>query len=379
MFRSKRRTVSVSIGEHGCAFDMGGDDHDAYANLVRLERVLRERIDLFDLYARKEEYDPVLRDRYDRFPYFLSREKDVLDPCVSAYLREKGFSPEYPEDKKFAVCLTHDVDFLFEAPEAKLNRAINSFASKDIMMMFKHIRQMPNRRIPNWTFEEVVRVEKRYNALSTFFFLANNPPERQANYYLDDVRSVMAELEGGGWEIGLHGGFDAYMDFDKLKREKGMLEKALGHDVRGYRGHYLKFRMPDTWELLTKAGFAYDTTIGYPDCVGFRNGMCHPYRPYNLRTGSWIEILEVPLVIMDTSLFEHMRLDADQAWELARTLLNKIKGLAGGVSINWHNSSFSGESLEFYERILRYCEESQAWMTTCDRLVEHLRTARYLQ
>lgn len=358
---------------------MGRDDPHESASIEWLQRVLGERTELWDVFTRREEYEPALRDKYDRYPSFLSRGADHFQPYVSALLHQLGVRPEYPDDKEFAVCLSHDVDFLFETPEAKLNKAVNAFASKDLGGMLKHIRQMPKTRIPYWTFDEIMRMEDRHGARSTFFFLANDSSEPEANYLPEDVRSVMAELDAGGWEIGLHGGFRAYMDIERLKLEKGLLERALGRSVSGYRGHFLKFRVPDTWELLARAGFAYDSTLGYPDRSGFRNGMCHPYRPFNLRTSSWIDILEVPLVIMDTSLFEHMRLDAKQAWDLTSTLLRRVRELAGGISINWHNSSFSGEPLDFYERILQFCNENEAWMTTCGRLAEHWRLAGYLR
>jgi peptidoglycan/xylan/chitin deacetylase (PgdA/CDA1 family) len=355
---------------------MGEDGTRASDDSNRLERALRGQTHLWDLYTRKEEYEPSLRDRYDRFPRFLSQESDILEPRVSAFLREQGARPEYPEGRNFAVCLTHDIDMVFETYEAKLTKAIQAFATKDLKRMLRHIRHITNLRIPNWTFDNIMRLEERYQVRSTFFFLAHHASDPSANYLLDDLVSVLGELHDGGWEVGLHGGFDAYLDMEKLRQEKGVLEKALGHSVGGYRGHFLKFRVPDTWEALSQAGFVYDTTIGYPDCAGFRNGMCHPYRPYNLRTGSWIDIMEVPLVIMDTSIFEHMRLNAEQAWELTSRLLGRVNEMAGAVSILWHNSSFSGEMLEFYERILRYCEENRAWMTTCEKLVKHWRGER---
>jgi hypothetical protein len=39
-----------------------------------------------------------------------------------------------------------------------------------------------------------------------------------------------------------------------------MLESVLEKEVVGFRNHFLRFRIPDTWELLSKAGFKYDTT-----------------------------------------------------------------------------------------------------------------------
>jgi len=85
------------------------------------------------------------------------------------------------------------------------------------------------------------------------------------------------------------------------------LEKVLGKKIVGYRNHYLKFKVPETWGLPKEAGFKYDTTLGYADCVGFRNGMCHPFKPFDLNINSYINILEIPLIIMDRTLFDYMK------------------------------------------------------------------------
>ena len=111
---------------------------------MQLIETLRERPDLWDLFTRKEEYEDGIRDKYDRFPYFLSRERSILEPVVSAFLYEKGFHPSYPEGKRFAVCLSHDIDFLYEAPETKLIKAIQSFVARDMRQSWSHLRQMPN-------------------------------------------------------------------------------------------------------------------------------------------------------------------------------------------------------------------------------------------
>ena len=54
----------------------------------------------------KEEYNPLLLDQYQRFPNYLSCNRDILKPKVLEILIENGFDFEYPEGKKFAVCLT---------------------------------------------------------------------------------------------------------------------------------------------------------------------------------------------------------------------------------------------------------------------------------
>lgn len=166
-----------------------------------------------------------------------------------------------------------------------------------------------------------------------------------------------------GWEVGLHGGCRAYRDPKRLLAEKRSLEKILNRRVAGYRNHYLRFQVPDTWELLERAGFLYDTTLGYPDCTGFRNGMCHPFRPFNLNTDREMRILEIPLIVMDRTLLLHMRLNPKQAWDEMERLLTTAERHHGVVTVLWHNEFMIDESLQFYKKILEYGRTRGAWMT----------------
>ena len=118
------------------------------------------------------------------------------------------------------------------------------------------------------------------------------------------------------------------------------------------------FKVPDTWELLSRAGFKYDTTFAYADCVGFRNGMCHPFKPFNLNTNKEIDILEIPLTIMDATIFLHMNIDQKRAWDLTKQLIDTVEQYNGVITILFHNDTYKlEENLKFYEKLLKYCSE----------------------
>jgi hypothetical protein len=74
---------------------------------------VEQNIELWDLFTKKDEYNAALLDKYGRFPYYISSQRNVFEPKVSEFLLKNGLSPEYPEGRKFAVCLTHDIDFVF--------------------------------------------------------------------------------------------------------------------------------------------------------------------------------------------------------------------------------------------------------------------------
>ena len=226
------------------------------------------------------------------------------------------------------------------------------------------------KRWPLCNFERIMNIENEYGAQSSFYFLVEDPDEEDYSFEIEDLEVDMGQIRDRGGEVGLHGGFSCYHDYQQLLRRKTRLARVIGGPVVGYRNHYLCFSVPDTWELLARAGFHYDTTFGYHDCIGFRNGMCHPFIPFNRNVDREIPLFEIPLVISDMALLTYMRLDLETAWTRTRDLIDRVAEIGGVVTILWHNKSMRGDRLELYRKILQHCHEKDAWMTTCNEAVD---------
>ena len=333
--------------------------------------VLKQNKELWDLFTKSEEYNPPILDKYDRFPYYLSKHRNIFEPEVSKFLIENGLKVEYPEGKNFTVCLTHDIDvvYLYTSKLSIMYNAVKSLKKHQIKTALKMPFYKTNK---NWNslcnFEDIMALEEKYGAKSSFYILTLKREDLDFNFEVEDLEYELGNIADNGWEVGLHGGHNAYNNLDEIEDKKTRLEKVLGKKVVGYRNHFLKFKVPDTWELLSKAGFKYDTTFGYADMVGFRNGMCHPFKPFNLDTGMEIDILEIPLTIMDCTLFDYMKLDMKGAWEITKLLIDTVEKYKGVITILWHNTYMVGDNLMFYEKILKYCYEKGAWMSSGEEI-----------
>jgi len=331
-------------------------------------QILKEKKELWDLFIRKEEYNPLVLDKYQRFAYYLSGHRNILEPEVSKFLIENGLRVEYPENKKFAICLTHDVDVIYLPKLRTMYNAIKSLKEHQIRGALK---MLLSKKVNSWwNFGDIMDLEAKYDAKSSFYFLVLDEEDLDFNYKIEDLEYEIGLIADKGWEVGLHGGHDAYNKLEEIKEKKKRLEKVLGKEVIGYRNHFLRFKVPDTWELLSKVGFKYDTTFGYADMVGFRNGMCHPFKPFNLRTNEWIDILEIPLTIMDSTLFDYMKLDISEAWKITKLLIDTAERYRGIITILWHRMYMTGKNLKFYEKILEYCYNKGAWITSGERIIE---------
>jgi peptidoglycan/xylan/chitin deacetylase (PgdA/CDA1 family) len=343
--------------------------------MMSIYEKIKQNQELLDLFTRKEEYSPEQLDKYNRFTHAFSSYKNVLEPNVSKFLVENGLNlkVDYPGNKKFAVCLTHDVDEIYPPLSHTLLSSLycvknfNFDVLKDLLLWKNKGKEFS----PYWNFKEIMDLEEKYGAKSTFHFLSIDKDIRRFRYNLEDLENELCSIVDKGWEVGLHGGYYAYNRLEEMKKEKRRLEKVLGKDVIGYRNHYLRFKVPDTWELLAKAGFKYDTTLGYSDAVGFRNGMCHPFKPFNLNSDKEIDILEIPLIIMEGALFGSVK-SFEEAWVITKRLIDTVEKYNGVITILWHNDvfkcPFKDKWRKLYEKILKYCYGKNAWMTSGEEI-----------
>lgn len=92
------------------------------------------------------------------------------------------------------------------------------------------------------------------------------------------------------------------------------------------------------------------------------------FKPFNLDKDEEIDILEIPLIVTDSTLFEYMRLNMQGAWEIIKRLIDTVEKYNGVITILWHNTYMTNENLRFYEQILKYCNGKNALMTSGEEI-----------
>ncbi len=358
-------------------------------NFYQLYDEIRPRKELWDLFTDVEAYHPVHLDEHQRVTYASSQKKDTLHPSISEYLVSKGFEFNYPNDHSWALLLTHDIDDI-EVQNRHLFLSLLYFPSNgDIKGMYNLIKGRLNKQYsPYNNFKKIITVEQQYNATSTFFFLSSPDDIFGHKYILEEKTEIFDYIRDQNSEIGFHTGYHQYDDCEKIKKEKRHMEKIIGTSLLGVRNHVLRFQTPQTWSILADAGFGYDTTYGYIDMIGFRNGLCHPFMPYNVETDQPIDILEIPLNIQDWTISFIMKNNPDQAWILIKQLIDTVKRYHGVLNILWHNWTFSyptsigtmfeKEWTRMYEKILQYATENNAWITDCKNFYEYYQKHEYM-
>jgi peptidoglycan/xylan/chitin deacetylase (PgdA/CDA1 family) len=314
--------------------------------------------------ARVEERGAEL-DRHGRF-LAASSGLDPLDPPLERLRRELGVEPPRYRGARFAVALTHDVDVPWRWTKIGVRGAAARLKSHALagdagraVHEARGLARVPLHKLrgtdPNWRFAEIAAMERAHGARSTFFLMAGHGhrADGAAPEAYDRLRPRLVEtlLEADA-EVGLHGSYLAAQDLDRLTRERLLLAQLDGPLI-GHRYHYLRVDPHRNLAPLAGIGFRYDTSLGFPDALGFRAGIAHPFRPWDFARDRPADLVEVPLAVMDATLAEerYAGLSAAAAKPRVLALLDRAAEHGGAFSILWHPERFDGPSARGWDRL----------------------------
>ncbi len=198
----------------------------------------------------------------------------------------------YPDGKKFAIGLSHDVDFIpygywSSLKRAAKNAAILALLNKNPLLSGKVLtnfiycllrRHRPFNNIPT-----LLRKEADAKIKSSFeLFSKQSPHPKDPNYDIDDkpIQAVIKSIVESGHEINLHGSFTSCTQEGKLDKEARSLRRYV-RSVNGNRQHYLNLTVPMLHIELEKAEIKYDMSLAYPEVIGYRTGLDRPHFLWN--------------------------------------------------------------------------------------------------
>lgn len=291
-------------------------------------------------------------------------------------------------NKQFATCLTHDVDKVFKYSTLK-NEIKNcgrflirdksiSKAVKNLILFISSKRNYKKDLF--WNLDELIDKELKREFKSSFYFMSGGNSKVDNNYSVKDKRIIelIQFVENKGFEAGYHGSYNSYNNLAIMKCEKNKLDKLIKNKDYGCRQHYLRFNIPETWNIQQKLGITYDATLGYADCEGFRCGYCFPYKPYDLINDRIIDIWEIPLIVMEGTIVDkqYSNLDRREGMKKIKQLIKITKKYNGVFNILWHNSSFDIMNktwlqwIDGYDEVLDFLLSENTFGTSGGRIID---------
>ncbi len=314
--------------------------------------------------------------------------------------------PPTPADRSLIVCLTHDIDFagiryhrfdhsmwgfLCRATLGALRNFVRGRLSLTCLLRsWLSVASLPF-VYAGWArdfwepFEWYLRVERGLPA--TYFLIpfkrcpGENVPgphasRRATAYEVSDISHSARVLVQQGCEIGVHG-IDAWHSDAKGRDELTTLATVTRQSSNGIRVHWL-LRDANTPTVLERAGYAYDSSFGYNETIGYRAGTNQVFRPLGAET-----LLELPLHIQDGALFYRQRLDLSEqeAEKRCRALIDNASTFGGVLTLLWHDRSHAPERFwgDFYVKLLHRLTSLDCWFGTAAQIVSWFRKRRHVR
>ncbi len=94
------------------------------------------------------------------------------------------------------------------------------------------------------------------------------------------------------------------------------------------RQHYLRFKVPQTWQILNNKGISSDSSMYYPESVGFRCGTATPFKIFDIENRMTLDIVEEPLIFMEGTYAQYNpQMTSNDIYKDLEIVINQIKNL----------------------------------------------------
>lgn len=348
--------------------------------IINSEDGINCRVDLiassFFMLSRWEEFVIKNRDKHDRFSAFhsLAYKFNFLHRAVVNEYVELLWKMLLHIDSKlkrkahtFEIVPTHDVDHikLWKSISSSRKRLAHNFITqrkfKNGLLNAKSMlfTLLGLEKDPFDSFDYIMDMSEKEGMKSRFYFLCGGNTKYDNNLNINSTayKNVINNIKNRDHIIGFHPSYNTSNRPEIWQEEKLALEKASGQSIHQGRHHYLRFIVPETWQLWEDENMEIDSTAGYHDMPGFRCGTCYPYSVFNFRSRKKLIIKEMPLIFMEMTAIEYMKKNPHQTLSIVKSLFNEVEKYNGKFVFLWHNSSmFTAEFkpyLFIYESIIK--------------------------
>jgi peptidoglycan/xylan/chitin deacetylase (PgdA/CDA1 family) len=357
----------------------------------------------FYLLSGYQEYGSENRDHFNRFKYSNSVQNKlgiIHKPIVNYYFEiiVDNIQKYYPEieirkkelSSSFVFFLSHDIDnvdfytinrFLYKIKEIFFMVKTPYTFKANIIQLTQIAFQLllfSKKENPTWNFPYLRRIERKYAIKSTFYFLTKGVRNHDSRYTFDQKRIIdfFEFLNKEKCEIGIHGTVESFKNEKELERICNELRSVSPQEVRGIRQHRLLYELPETALIQKSNELIYDSTLSFAGHEGFRNSFCLPFKLFDFENDRMIDFWQIPLVMMDVTLYKYRNLDNAQVLKIVKQLISEIKRFNGVFSLLWHNDFFNELTFpginKTYQEILQYTMKKGAESMTGTTIINRI-------
>ncbi|MEA1973333.1 MAG: hypothetical protein U9N34_08590, partial [Candidatus Cloacimonadota bacterium] len=303
----------------------------------------------------------------------VDRYCEIFDSVIIHIFPKQKQSRRWEKGKDFVVTLTHDIDYFPFWTKKHLNEIIDYNKNRlktskrlieKIKAIYKYIGHSIHKK---WFYnheknlKKIIKKEKKLGVNSTFFMLSEHETKvENQNYFLEHNKILKKILKDS--DVGLHGSQKTAHFEENLKLELNHFEEN-EISVNKYRTHYLAFSYHKSFSILENQGIEVDSSLAFWEDLGFRAGVSYPFYPYNIKEDRQYKVIEIPLMIMDVTLFspKALGLNSRQAWIKLKRIIDNAKKHHSHICLLWHTITYDfvdfGNFGKLYFKTIKYAKK----------------------
>ncbi|MCF7858841.1 MAG: hypothetical protein K9N07_05880 [Candidatus Cloacimonetes bacterium] len=282
----------------------------------------------------------------------------------------------WPEGKKFAVSLSHNIEFWNFWTDKQFQESQRKNKKFNLKLFLRLLVNKIDKKYffePAKVIKKIINKEKKLRSSSTFFILtkADFPDERR-NYFDNEAsfRQIKELLKGSS--VNLFGSKEAGFQYHYLPAE---LDKLSEFSANGFRVRYLNLNYQSLFHTLENGKVKYDSSIGFDEHTGYRAGISYPFNPYNIKEDRQFNILEIPIVALDSSLMKQNENKYYKAKKKIARLIKSAKHHKSHISVSWHTHHFDPVDFphwnKLYWKLLNFAKKNSAWLCSLDKMYNY--------
>lgn len=240
--------------------------------------------------------------------------------------------------EKYNLVPTFDIDVAWAYKQRKLLRSVGAvLKGRKPLERIKVLAGL--KKDPYDTYAEIREIAAKTEQIICFTLLGDwGKYDKNIHWQNGAYGSLIRGLNLEG-EVGIHPSYASFLNKDKVEEEIRRLEEITGHEISLSRQHFLRLKIPETYQILSKLNITDDFSMGFADQAGFRAGTCFPFYFFDLENNRKTTLKIHPFAYMDSALKDYLKLKPEAAIRLIESLLNEVRAVGGEFHFIWHNSS----------------------------------------
>ncbi|MEP6681682.1 MAG: polysaccharide deacetylase family protein [Parafilimonas sp.] len=309
---------------------------------------------IFYLLSRYEEYLNEPLDKFENYDYRNSIlfKQNILDvPVIEQWIEllKKVLLQYFPSlqfkihTPKFA--LSFDIDVAYAYKNRNIFRTFGGLLKKIFQLNIneakKQLSVLSNKKKDMFDTYDYIFTSLK-NKKPIFFFnmgeygrFDKNPSSKNKKF-----QALIKDISQKAI-VGLHPSYASNSNQDLITSEKNKLEKIIAKQITASRQHYLKLKLPYTYNNLISNNITQDFTIGYSANYGFRAGTCNSFLFFDLINNETTSLRLFPFSYMDGTLNNYLNLNLEGAKKTVSQLIQIVYKYNGVFIPLWHNSTLS--------------------------------------